>query len=199
VAALASLESMIQEAKAVGADPSEALKLVDQARQALDRGEYVLASELLHRAESAVVQAQGTQVDRALDIRERQMEKVRSAIRRIKPIMAEAQTYGLDIELARSLAKEALAMMKQGDPMRALLLVKQAAEAIRALQPAILQERAQRGITTPSSGSCSRCASTDLEFQDDGWGRCRACGLEFRWRSLGPHAILSRLKRPIYP
>lgn len=38
-------------------------------------------------------------------------------------------------------------------------------------------------VNKPSEGICSRCNSENLEFYDDGSGRCMNCGRTFRWAS----------------
>ncbi|MGM0405963.1 MAG: hypothetical protein ACQEQM_07475 [Thermoplasmatota archaeon] len=38
-------------------------------------------------------------------------------------------------------------------------------------------------VNKPSEGICSRCNSENLEFYDDGSGRCMNCGRTFKWAS----------------
>jgi hypothetical protein len=101
--------------------------------------------------------------------------------------------YGLEVGPLRSITVEALRGMKRGDYVDALLAVRRAEDEARALVPGLQRERTRRGIAKPPAGLCGRCASRDLEFRDDGWGRCRSCGMEFRWRKVGPQAFLKRL------
>ncbi len=195
---MVAVEFTLQEASALGANTTEARRLLEQARVALRDGEGALTHELLQRAERTIAECQRTQIDRAMDLHHRQMEKVKELVRRIKPILAEGQGYGLDVAPARVNAKEALQRIHQGDYLNALLYAKQAAEATKALQPLIVAERARRGVVKPPGGICGRCISRNLEFGDDGWGRCRDCGMDFRWRrTASPQALLRRLKQTI--
>ncbi len=199
-ASMVALDYTLQEARTLGANTGGAERLAEQGRAALDAGEGILAHELIQRAERALAECQRTQVNRALDLHQHQLEKVKEVVRRIKPILIEAQLYGLDVNPVRVYAKEGLLRIRQGDHINALVYAKQAAEATRALLPQLLLERAKRGIVKPPGGICGRCTSRNLEFDDDGWGRCRDCSMEFRWRRMAtPQAILQRLKSTILP
>lgn len=188
-----SLGAGASEARTLGADVTEASAALEEARAALGREEVPRLREALGRAERLVIQAQRAQVDLALDAHRRQVERVVGMARRMKPILAEAQMYSLEVGPLRSITVEALRSMKRGDYVDALLAVRRAEDEARALVPGLLRERTRRGISKPPAGLCGRCASRDLEFHDDGWGLCRSCGMEFRWRKVGPQAFLKRL------
>ncbi len=182
VASIPLTAAMVNEARNVGADVAEAERWLEKARVAVTDHEYVLAAELVKRAERAAMQSQHHQIEKAMELRRRQVEKAQLIIEEAQPLVDEADDFGLDVTAARTLLRQARDVLAKGDYVNGTIFAKNAADAARRLQPRLLEERERRGIRKPAAGVCATCHSAKLTFQDDGWGRCLECGRTFRWR-----------------
>ena len=185
--------TIIEEAKHVGADVSEAERLVSKAKTAIAAKEYLLAGELVKRAERAAMESQQNQILRAMELRRRQVEKAQGILTMIEPVIEEAESFGLDVTEAKTLLQQAKGILAEGDYVNGTIFAKNAAEVSRKLEPILVEERAKRGIARPVEGVCASCGSNRLSFTDDGWSRCADCGAAYRWR--GPSGVWSRFKK----
>jgi len=190
--ALASIEDHIALARNVGADVQEALRLQAQARDALSAREYADAGDFAKRAERAAMVGQQKQIERAIQLRESQIERAQAVIASCEPLLQEAESYGLSVVEVRTLLRQARDVLSKGDYVAGLTFARNAEEAASLLEAQIEDERRHRGIVRPAPGLCGVCRSDGLTFYDDGWGRCAACGTRFRWR--GPLGIRERLR-----
>ena len=191
-AALPATDRAIEEARHVGADVTEAMRLLEKARVAMDRKEYVLAAELVARAERATLQSQHFQIQKAMELRMRQIEKGHGLVNYLLPIVDEAASYDFPIEEVKRLLTDARGVLDQGDYVNGTLLAKQAEESLRMMVPRLAEERGKRGITKPPAGRCGTCGAADVAFLDDGWSRCAACGAQWRWRA--PSGLWERFR-----
>ena len=190
--AIPGTTAIIEEARHVGADVSEAERLVSKAKTALASKEYLLASELVKRAERAAMETQQNQILRAMELRMRQVEKAQAIVMQIEPVIDEAEGYGIDIGEARTLLQQAKDILGEGDYVNGTILAKNAAEVSKRLEPRLVEEREKRGIAKPMEGVCGSCGSKRLQFTDDGWSRCADCGYNSRWRA--PTGVWSKFK-----
>lgn len=173
---------LIEESQQVGAEAGDALRLLEKARVAVERQEYVLAAELVERAERSALKAQHYQIQRVMELRLRQIERAQSILNRLVPILDEAAGYGIDVEPIRRELADAEDVLDQGDYVNGTILAKRVEERSMALVPRVVAERPKHGIEKPSSGRCTVCESPDVAFMDDGWSRCNACSVTWRWR-----------------
>jgi hypothetical protein len=180
--AIPAAAKIIDESRNVGAEVGEALRLLEKARVAIERQEYVLAAELVQRSERSALQAQHHQIQKAMELRLRQIEKAQSLVNRVVPILDEAAGYAINIEEARRVLTDAADVLDQGDYVNGTILAKRAEELALAMVPQIVAERPKHGIVKPASGRCDVCSSDDVAFLDDGWSRCNACSASWRWR-----------------
>jgi hypothetical protein len=191
-AALSSIDDHIAQARTVGADVGEAEKLQAQARTAASAREYGEAGDLVRRAERAVMMGQQRQIERAIQIRENQVERARTIIAACEPLLQEAESYGLSVSEVRTLLRQARDVVAKGDYVAGLTFAHNAEEAALRLETRIEEERKHRGIVMPVPGLCGFCRSDQLAFYDNGWGRCGKCGTSFRWR--GHLGVRERLR-----
>lgn len=189
---VASVRDHIELARNVGADMQEAEAMHAAARTAISGGQHGHAGDLLKRAERLAMKGQQRQIERAIQLRETQVERAQAILRACEPILKEAESYRLDPTEVRTLLRQASDVVSKGDYLGGFTLARNAEEAARRLEGQIAEERARRGIVKPSSGVCSECKSLAVVFQDDGSARCDACGNAFRWR--GPLGIWERLQ-----
>jgi len=180
-----AVEDHIALARKVGADVDDAEDLLAQARDALAGGKRVEAWDLLSRAERLAMQGQQEQIRKAMEIRGAQTERASLIIAASEPLVQEAEAYGLNAAEARTLLRQARDVLGKGDYVTGLLFARNAEEAALRLEPLLLEERRKRGTSKPASGLCGACGSGRLEFHDNGWGQCLACGSAFRWRAPG--------------
>ena len=174
--------AMVKEARNVGADVTEADRWLEKARVAVTDKDYVLAAELVKRAERAAMQSQHHQIEKAMELRRRQVEKAEAIVEEAQPLVDEAYGFGLDVIEARTLLRQARDVLSKGDYVNGTIYAKNAADAAHRLEPKLVEERARRGIHKPATGVCAGCRSARLTFLDDGSGRCLDCGRTFRWR-----------------
>lgn len=175
--------TLINEAENVGADVAEAERLLEKAQLAFDQKEYVLTSELVKRAERHAMQSQHYQIEKAMELRKRQVEKARDLIASIEPIIVEAEAYGIESSEARTLLLQAKDVLAKGDYVNGTVFARNAAEAAKRLEVPLQGERRKRGLTRPPQTICSACGATSLSYNEDGTGKCSRCGRAFQWRS----------------
>ncbi len=194
---LNSVESRLEETEGLGKPLKECRKLARQARSAFEQGDLVLASEIAQRCEKAAVEAQRKHIEMALQLRRKHYQEVRDIVSYTKPLLQEAQHYGIDIEGAKTLIKEALEFLRQESYFEAMGRAQEARRFLESLQPSIAAERAKRGIVRPERGVCSQCDSKSLTFREDGWGECASCGYRFLWSTKDQPWFISFLKRTL--
>lgn len=190
--ALTSIEDHILLARNVGADVREAEDLQAQARDALSAREYGDAGDLAKRAERAAMVGQQKQIERAIQLRESQVQRAQAVIASCEPLLLEAESYGLSVVEVRTLLRQARDVLAKGDYVAGLTFARNAEVSASRLESQIEEERRRRGIVRPAPGLCGVCRSEGLTFFDDGWGLCSECGTRFRWR--GPLGIRERLR-----
>lgn len=191
-AALSTVADHIVMARKVGADVADAEDLRLRAADVLAAREYVLAGEFIKQAERIAIQAQLRQINRAIELRESQIERARAIIAGCEPLLQEAESYDLKVADVRTLLRQARDVLAKGDYLAGLTFAHNAEEAAYRLASQVEAERTRRGIVRPAPGACGACGSTHLTFYEDGWGRCTDCDVEFRWR--GPLGLRERLK-----
>ena len=189
---IGSVADHIEVARNVGADIREAQELHEAAKAAIAASEHGRAGDLLKRAERLAMKGQQRQIDRALQLRQAQIEKAQAVLSACEPILKEAESYDLGVAEVRTLLRQARDVLAKGDYLAGLTFAKNAEEASQLLEAQIADERRHRGIEKPSSGICGVCRSRRVVFEDDGWGRCEDCGSTFRWR--GPLGVWERLR-----
>ncbi len=189
---VAAVEDHISAARKVGADVAGAEDLWVQAKSAVAAHDYVQAGELVKQAERTAIQGQQGQIDRAIRLRESQIERARAIIAACEPLLQEAESYDLSVADVRTLLRQARDVLAKGDYLAGLTFAHNAEEAAYRLSTQVEEERRRRGIERPASGLCGACRSDHLTFYEDGWGRCLDCGTEFRWR--GPLGLRERIR-----
>lgn len=191
-AALSSVADHIAAAQKVGADVANAEELRLRAADAAAAHEYVLAGELIKQSERIAIQAQLQQINRAIELRETQIERARAIIAGCEPLLQEAESYDLSVADVRTLLRQSRDVLAKGDYLAGLTFAHNAEEAAYRLASQVEAERTRRGVARPAPGRCGACGSLHLMFYEDGWGRCTDCDVEFRWR--GPLGLRERLR-----
>lgn len=182
---LSAVEDHIALARTVGADPSEAARLLEDARAAYEGLDYARTSDLLVRAERIAMLGQLGQIQKALELREAQTRRAFEVVASNEPLVQEAESYGMSVSEARVLLRQARDVLARGDYLTGLTFARNAEQTVERLLPRLDEERRRRGIEKPSGGMCGVCRSTRLHFYENGWGRCLECGSTFRWRGAG--------------
>lgn len=189
---LAGVADHIRLARDVGADVGQATNLLEEARQAFAAEEHPRADDLVKRAERAAMEAQRVQIERAIQLREAQVERTEALIASCEPLLQEAEAYGIRVAEVRTLLRQARDVLAKGDYLEGITFARNAQEAAYRLEVQVSEERARRGIKRPVPGVCGGCGSDALLFYDDGWGRCSKCGRTFRWRA--PSGVRERVR-----
>lgn len=190
--ALHAVDDHIVQARNVGADVAEAERLLAEAGLAAEAREYGRADDLVKRAERAAMESQQRQIQRAIELRETQMERSQAIIASCEPLILEAEAYGLNPSDVRTLLRQARDVLAKGDYVSAFQFARNAEEATYRLEAHVEEERRRRGIMRPRAGACAACGSEQLTFYDDGWGQCGKCGSTFRWRL--PRGVRERVR-----
>jgi tetratricopeptide (TPR) repeat protein len=191
--AIPATKAIVEEAEHVGSDVGEADKLLKQAKIALRNKDYILCNELTKRAEHAAMQSQHKQIQKAMELRRRQVENAQKIIMRVEPFIFEAEEYRIDVVEVKAILEKAKTILSQGDYVNGTYFAKEAEELARRLAPRLEDERKRRGIAKPTEGVCGACTSRNLEFYDNGWGKCLECERVFQW-SARREGIKDRLK-----
>lgn len=190
--ALHAVDDHIVQARNVGADVEEAERLLAEAGVAAEAREYGRADDFVKRAERAAMESQQRQIQRAIHLRETQMERSQAIIASCEPLILEAEAYALNPSDVRTLLRQARDVLAKGDYVTAFQFARNAEEATYRLEAQVEEERRRRGIMRPKAGMCGVCGSDQLTFYDDGWGRCGKCGGTFRWRL--PRGVRERVR-----
>ncbi len=146
-AALTSVESVVKEAKGIGADVTEALQLHEQARGSIQNQDFVNANRLIQKTERVALEAQKNQIDRVMELQRRQLEKVKKLIMDTKPLLEKARAKGMDTSKAMDLLRQAVDCANRGDYVGGLLHAKEAADGVRGVVPA--EEMPREAIPAP--------------------------------------------------
>jgi hypothetical protein len=187
-------QDLIEEAQHLGADVSDAEKMLMQAQIAMDNEDYVLCAELAGRAEARASEVQHHQIQKAMDIREGQILDARKNIERLETVISEADSYKLNVAKARRLLYVAQETIREHDFVRMTRYVVSAQDAVDDMLPEIINERRKRGIEMPSAGICGNCKSRILEFHDLGYGECQECGKSFTWVTAPEKNVWQKLR-----
>jgi len=191
--------SIIEEARNLGSDISEAEKLMEQAEIAMRNKNYVLVSELIKRAEHSAMESQHYQIEKAMELRRRQVEKAQAIINEVEPIIVMARDLGIDVSETISMLDKAKAVLQEGDYVNGTLYAKEAQELARKLEPEIERARLAVAVEKPTGGICGQCNSRNLRFYDNGWGKCLDCGRKFQWmEGRRERSLWDRVKRLIW-
>ncbi|MFQ6060083.1 MAG: hypothetical protein ACE5KV_02145, partial [Thermoplasmata archaeon] len=185
---------LIEEAKHLGADVSDAEKMLMQAQIALDNDDYILCAELAGRAQARTKEVQHYQIQKAMDIRERQIQEAKRKVERLGGLIAEADMYRLNVAKPKRLLYVAKETIREEDFVRMTRYVASTQDAVDKLMPRILVERKKRGIEKPKAGVCGNCRSRNLVFSDDGFGTCNECGKLFTWIVPPEKSFLQKLR-----
>jgi tetratricopeptide (TPR) repeat protein len=191
--AIPATKAIVEEAEHVGSDVGEAEKFLKQAKIALRNKDYILCNELTKRAEHAAMQSQHKQIQKAMELRRRQVENAQKIIMKVEPFIFEAEEYRIDVTEVKTVLEKAKGILSQGDYVNGTYFAKEAEEMARRLAPRLEEERKRRGIAKPTEGVCGACGSRNLEFYDNGWGKCGECDRVFQW-SARKEGIKDRLK-----
>ncbi len=130
--AFTGVENVIKEGKAIGADTTEALQLLEQCRSSIQNGDFVNANKLIQRTERVALEAQKAQIDRVTELHRRQVEKVKQLIVNTKPLLEKARAKGQDTSKAMDLLRLAVDCVNRGDYVNGLLRIKEAAELVKS-------------------------------------------------------------------
>jgi hypothetical protein len=193
--AIPATKAIVEEAEHVGADVAEAEKFLKQAKIALRNKDYVLCNELTKRAEHTAMQTQHRQIQKAMELRRRQVENAQRIIMRVEPLIYEAEEYRIDVYEVKTILEKAKEILSQGDYVNGTYFAKEAEELARRIAPRLEEERRKRGIAKPTEGICGACGARNLEFYDNGWGKCLNCNRVFRW-SAKREGFWQKLKGP---
>jgi hypothetical protein len=180
--AIPATARLIEESQQVGAEVGDATRLLEKAKVAIERKEYVLAAELVQRAERSALQAQHYQIEKAMELRLRQIERAQGVLNRAVPILDEAASYGFDVEEVRRVLTDAHEVLDQGDYVNGTIIARRVEELTLALVPRLVAERPKHGIVKPTAGRCTACEAQEVVFLEDGWSQCNVCHATWRWR-----------------
>ncbi len=179
--AIPMTQAVIQEAQNVGADVVEAERLLKQAEIALEAEDFVLVSELVRRAERTAMESQHYQIEKAMELRRRQVEKAHAMVESIEPTLIQGRRLGLDVARAEALLAKAREVLQDGDYVNGTMYAKEALELARQIEPQLEAKEIAAGVAKPTRGVCRDCRSRNLMFYDNGWGKCLNCGRAFQW------------------
>src|SRR2546425_880976 len=129
------------------ADMREAEDLHQAAQTAIAAGEHGHAGDLLKRAERLAMKGQQRQIERAMQLRQAQVEKAQAIIGACEPVLKEAESYDLSATEVRVLLRQARDVLTKGDYVAGLTFARNAEEAAQRLEAEVarLVEAVGRG------------------------------------------------------
>ncbi|MCK5547653.1 MAG: hypothetical protein KAI64_01470, partial [Thermoplasmata archaeon] len=181
--AIPETQILVEEAKDLGSDVKEAGKLLEQAKVALKKKDYLLTNELTKRAQQKTAEVQNTQIQKAMELRQRQMENISKSISKVEPLIKEAEVYGLDVVDVSDMLQRAKLALEYQDYVNGTFYIKNAGELVKKLEPELHKFRKGSEVRRPKGDICTRCKSTNLKFFANGWGKCISCGNIFKWKA----------------
>ncbi len=194
--AVGSVEAMIEETSAIGANVSEAQGLLTKVKEAVDSDDFVAANDLVSEAEQTVLEIQKAHIDRVSQMQERQVQKVKELIAHIKPLIDKARSEGFQANEAMQDLKGAAASINSGDYVNALIMAKKAYHSVKSfksqmeaanLETASVSEELEVLEDLPTEEEppaeavpCTNCGSENVQVSGKGKARCLDCGKKFR-------------------
>ncbi len=199
--ALDSVEAMIHETEAIGADVSGARDLLEKVKDAVRSDDFIAANDLVSEAEQMVLEIQKSHIDRVSQMKEKQIQKVKELIAHIKPLIDEARSEGFQANEAMQDLKAAAAAVNSGDYVNALLMAKKSYGAVKSFTsqaeaaslenvPVGLEEVEELDALAPEEDverqlevTCANCGSSNIEIGSRGKSKCLDCGKKFKVRA----------------
>ena len=185
---LPQVEATVKEAKSLGADVSEAERLIEQAKVALESSDYSLCAELVKRGEQKAIEAQRAQVQKAEELRRRQLQAAQESLVTSTQMATEARAYNIEgwqnLDMKIREAQEAL---MRSDAFGATTAAKEAENLARQMQQAI--EEGRKGadaLQVQYTGPCPRCNQMAVKALQTGFGRCASCGFVYPFQYQQP-------------
>ena len=173
------VDSIIQQAKDLGADISGAEKHLEQARGAFENEDYSLCSELKKMAERKAMESQHSQIQKAAQLERDKLGDADKILATLYPLVREADAYGLNTQMINSTMTNARNALINNDYVNALTYAR---EAENQSKPIWSQVRAQRE-TIMSSGQplkpCQTCNVPGITVLGNGKAVCANCGMVY--------------------
>src|SRR5436853_7601674 len=105
------------------------------------------------------MKGQQKQIERAIRLREAQVEKARAILIACEPVLKEAESYDLDPAEVRTLLRQAQDVLTKGDYLAGLTFARNAEEATRRLGGQVDDERRHAGLQRHRPGLCAASRS----------------------------------------
>lgn len=168
------IRSLIEDAKIVGLDISDAEKDLDKASYYLERGELKPCIEALSKAGSAADKLLNEKLISDPVQRDELLTRAKTTVQNIGPSLAEATSYGIDASEAYHYISNAQIAVSRQDPVNAMKFSRRAEELSKqyADDLRILKEKS----THVNQLRCSKCGQDMLYDYINGVRRCANCG-----------------------
>ena len=173
------VNSIIQQAKDLGADISGAEKHLEQAEGAFENEDYSLCSELKKMAERKAMESQHSQIQKAAQLEREKLGDADKILATLYPLVREADAYGLNTQAINVTMTNARNALINNDYVNALTYAREADNQSKAVWN---QVRTQRE-TIMSSGKqlkpCQTCNAPGITVLGNGKAVCANCGMVY--------------------
>lgn len=175
-----------KEAKEVGVDTGPAESDLAEARNALEKGAFKRATDLLAAIERTVDAAHLEQIKRQRDLEARQLEKAYETLSRREPEVIEAASYGMDVRRQMRHITDAKRALERKDAVNAVKHTRVLKETSAGMEKELDNKRIDAGVLKPVRGpKCGKCGNETLYTFPNSSQKCIECGHSF---SVEAHA-----------
>jgi hypothetical protein len=178
--AVPRVESIIMQSQEFGTDTNEVEKHLNQAKTALENGDYSLCAELTKLAERKAMEGQQSQIQRAAQLEKEKLGDAQKILAAIAPLIQEAQLYGLKTTDIEAAVNSSMSALQKNDYVNAMTHAQNAESMAKYLRTQMEAER-ERIITSGGPfKTCSVCGAVSVKLFSNGWARCMGCGQTFQ-------------------
>lgn len=171
------VRSGTEEAKAVGADVSSAEVRFAEARKAFEAGSFRQTVDLLADIERVTDAAHVEQIRRQKDLETRQLERINFTISTYEPLLAEAASYGMNVQEGLYLVSGAKVALARRDLVNGAKLARRARDIAEPLEREVDKKRVELGIVKKVEGAkCEKCGSDSVYLYPNTMMKCLECG-----------------------
>jgi len=173
------VESILKQAKELGADITEAEKHLHQANVAFNNQDYSLCSELKKIAERKAIESQHLQIQKAAKLEKEKLGDAEKILANLTPLMREAEAYRINIPEFIGAVQSAKNALFNNDYVNALTYARDAESRSKTIWTQI---KAQREIIIASREPlqvCQTCNTPGVKVFPYGKAICVNCGMVY--------------------
>ncbi len=165
------------EARDSGADIGDAEKGLADAKKAIETGSFSQAAKLMADIERAADAAHVERLKADKDLERTKTELAKSVEASYGPVMAEAASYGLDMQQPMFYAGSMRAALDRRDVVNAVKFARRVREIMDGMEKDLDKKRIEVGVAVKApNAKCGECGKKSLYAFPGAVQKCTACG-----------------------